>query len=98
MNLHNMVILIAITIVSLGSGCRKPLAWLCIDVEDCTVSHKERSDSICLFDGITGPYCAHPDRDCPSGWRWSEYSRASEECVDPALLAKDGGIVDGPNG
>ena len=38
-------------------------------------------------------YCALPDKDCPTGWRWEESARDpfSNTCVDPSVPL-DGGV------
>jgi hypothetical protein len=73
-------------------SCRKFPPYYCRDVRDCTYD-AQNGEAICVYDGETGMYCAYSDRRCPSGFRfWEGLSGpASNKCVDPQLLPKDGG-------
>jgi hypothetical protein len=63
--------------------------FYCSDDENCRTTI---SGGLCLFDGDTGSYCAGPDEECPSGFRWMEGRNEIEyTCVDPALLLGSNG-------
>jgi hypothetical protein len=51
----------------------------------------------CIFDGATAKYCAFPDSDCPTEWRWDKYARSNlaGRCVDPVYLVDGGATPDG---
>ena len=57
---------------------------------------KDETQGICLDSPESIRYCAFPDTECPSKWRWSGLSgKASKQCVDPSLIPPDGGTTDG---
>jgi hypothetical protein len=88
--------LLLLVALSLHLACQPEFRGYCGDDADCERNFPHQQ-SRCFFDGRTGQYCASPDRDCSSGYRWSEISGPlSNSCVDPAsaLPLKDAGIGD----
>ena len=61
----------------------------CLSVErDCTLDKHYKPGGLCIFDGREGPFCAFPDDDCPSGYRWGQHASKREvcDCVAPEVL------------
>jgi hypothetical protein len=68
-----------------GSACvDRPPYSKCIDDGECLTL--DRRDGRCL-NSIYGPFCAFPDKDCSTMWRW--YILAPQtlvnQCVDPSV-------------
>lgn len=69
-----------------GKACRAAHAE-----SDCSFQNGGKG-AICIYDGMYAPMCAFPDRECASGYRWSELSyKVTCECVAPELLTVDAG-------
>jgi len=68
----------------LFSNCG-PLGYVkCL--EDLECANLENAKGRCLMSSY-GPFCAFPDKECPSMWRWGELSNENivNECVDPSV-------------
>jgi len=75
------------------AGCCGDVGYLCRPENasfDCRFEN-DGAGAICIFDGKFGTFCAFPDPECASKFRWSHSSyKASCECVDSELLAASG--------
>lgn len=77
----------------LGSCCYSA-PGLCVVAEYDCIYDGDRRDGVCMFDGKYGHFCAFPDRECASGYRWTvrEYGEFACECIEPALVRLDSGM------
>jgi len=84
-------ITVSLLLAALGGCVSTP--FLCVVPEYDCIYDGDRRDGVCLFDSRYGHFCAFPDRECPSGYRWSrrEYAEFSGECIDPTLVVFDSG-------
>lgn len=80
-----------VALLAACTGGRPPIE--CVDNTSCGLA----PDGECRVNNQTGnQFCAYPDQECASGFRWSDYDveePISGECYAPAAI--DGG-VDGP--
>ena len=82
-------------LVMQGGGCLDAFPVQCRDAE--TTCRRELElpvGSICIFDGVYGTFCAVQDRECATGYRWSEYEyrELAGKCMEPSRLGADGGL------
>jgi hypothetical protein len=88
----SMLLLFSAALTALvGFNSCQPTVLLCVVPKYDCAWDGDRRDGICLFDGKYGHFCAFPDAECASGYRWSAntYREFSEQCVDPTLAVFD---------
>ena len=68
----------------LGSCDDAPPYYKCIKDVECT--DFGRRQGRCLT-STYGPFCAYPDSECPTMWRWYDWAHSSirDECVAPSV-------------
>jgi len=85
-------------LLALCSSCgddRPPYAK-CIDDGECVTF--DRRDGRCL-NSPYGPFCAFPDKSCPTMWRWDLLAHPSfvNQCVDPSVPLDAGADASPPD-
>ena len=71
--------------VAICSGCvDRPPYSKCLDKRECV--NIDGVHGLCLMSPY-GPFCAFPDNDCATMWRWhvTAYQSIADECVAPSV-------------